>query len=47
MVFIEPFVFHPINVYASIKGYWHFLRQKEQSWGVQTRQGFNTSNEQT
>lgn len=46
MVFIEPFVFHPINVYASIKGYWHFLRQKEQSWGVQTRQGFNTSNEQ-
>lgn len=41
MVFIEPVVFHPINVYASIKGYWHFFRQKEQSWGVMVRQGFN------
>ncbi|MBF2709879.1 glycosyltransferase family 2 protein [Flavobacterium soyangense] len=46
MVFIEPFVFHPINVFASLKGYWHFFRQKEQSWGVQTRQGFNASNQQ-
>lgn len=46
MVFIEPFVFHPINVFASLKGYWHFLRQKEQKWGAQTRQGFNTSNQQ-
>ncbi len=43
MVFIEPVVFHPINVYASIKGYWHFFRQKEQSWGVMVRQGFNNN----
>lgn len=42
MIFIEPIVFHPFNVYASIKGYWHFLRQKEQKWGVMVRQGFNT-----
>jgi cellulose synthase/poly-beta-1,6-N-acetylglucosamine synthase-like glycosyltransferase len=41
MVFIEPFVYHPINVYASIKGYWNFFRQKELSWGAMTRQGFN------
>ncbi|TRX40792.1 glycosyltransferase family 2 protein [Flavobacterium restrictum] len=41
MVFIEPLVFHPINVFASIKGYFHFLRQKEQHWGVMVRQGFN------
>jgi hypothetical protein len=41
MIFIEPVVFHPINVFASIKGYIHFFRQKEQSWGVQVRQGFN------
>lgn len=40
MIFIEPLVFHPLNVYASIKGYWHFLRQKEQKWGVMVRQGF-------
>lgn len=46
MIFIEPFVFHPLNVYASIKGYWHFLRQKEQKWGVQTRQGFTTEQKQ-
>jgi cellulose synthase/poly-beta-1,6-N-acetylglucosamine synthase-like glycosyltransferase len=43
MIFIEPVVFHPINVFASIKGYWNFFRQKEQSWGVQVRQGFNKS----
>jgi cellulose synthase/poly-beta-1,6-N-acetylglucosamine synthase-like glycosyltransferase len=43
MIFIEPVVFHPINVFASMKGYWHFLRQKEQKWGAQTRQGFNSA----
>lgn len=43
MIFIEPLVFHPINVFASMKGYWHFLRQKEQKWGAQTRQGFNSA----
>lgn len=43
MIFIEPLVFHPINVFASMKGYWHFLRQKEQKWGAQTRQGFNNA----
>lgn len=42
MVFIEPFVYHPINIYASLKGYWHFLINKEKKWGVMTRQGFNT-----
>jgi hypothetical protein len=26
-----------------MKGYWHFLRQKEQKWGAQTRQGFNSA----
>jgi cellulose synthase/poly-beta-1,6-N-acetylglucosamine synthase-like glycosyltransferase len=46
MIFIEPFVFHPLNVYASIKGYWHFLRQKEQKWGVMVRQGFTMEQKQ-
>lgn len=46
MIFIEPFVFHPLNVYASLKGYWHFLRQKEQKWGVMVRQGFTTEQKQ-
>jgi cellulose synthase/poly-beta-1,6-N-acetylglucosamine synthase-like glycosyltransferase len=47
MIFIEPFVFHPLNVYASLKGYWHFLRQKEQKWGVMVRQGFTMEQKQT
>lgn len=42
MAMIEPIVYHPVNVYASLKGYWHFFRQKEQSWGNMQRQGFNT-----
>lgn len=46
MIFIEPFLFHPLNVYASLKGYWHFLRQKEQKWGVMVRQGFTKEQKQ-
>ncbi|MFL9831578.1 glycosyltransferase family 2 protein [Flavobacterium sp. ARAG 55.4] len=41
---IEPIFYHPINVYASLKGYYHFFRQKEQAWGNMQRQGFNTQN---
>jgi cellulose synthase/poly-beta-1,6-N-acetylglucosamine synthase-like glycosyltransferase len=42
MAIIEPFCYHPVNVYASLKGYYHFFRKKEQSWGNMQRQGFNT-----
>jgi hypothetical protein len=41
MIFIEPIAFH--YIYASIKGYWHFLRQKNKM-GTQVRQGFNNAN---
>ncbi len=40
-VFLEPFLYHPINLYASLKGQWQFFRNEEQKWGVMTRQGFN------
>jgi len=43
MAIIEPFCYHPVNVYASLKGYYHFFKQKEQSWGNMQRQGFNTA----
>ncbi|MDQ6469376.1 glycosyltransferase [Flavobacterium sp. LHD-80] len=43
MVTIEPFVYHPINVYASLKGYWYFFTNKEQKWGVMVRKGFEKS----
>jgi cellulose synthase/poly-beta-1,6-N-acetylglucosamine synthase-like glycosyltransferase len=42
MAIIEPFVYHPFNVFASLKGYWNFYRQKEQKWGVMVRKGFQT-----
>lgn len=41
MIFLEPFLYHPINIYASLKGYIYFLGNKEKKWGVMTRQGFN------
>nr|WP_315149737.1 glycosyltransferase [uncultured Flavobacterium sp.] len=40
MAIIEPFFYHPINMYASLKGYYHFIKQKEQNWGNMQRQGF-------
>ena len=43
MIFLEPFLYHPINTYASLKGYMHFLSNKEKKWGVMTRQGFKQS----
>lgn len=47
MVMIEPFVYHPLSVYASLKGYWFFFRQKEQKWGVMVRKGFATTQKVT
>lgn len=44
MVFIEPIVYHPLNVYASLKGYAHFLLKKEKKWGEMSRKGFKTAN---
>lgn len=38
---IEPVVYHPFSVFASLKGYLYFLIQKEQKWGVMQRQGFS------
>ena len=44
MVFIEPIMYHPLNVYASLKGYTHFLLKKEKKWGEMSRKGFKTAN---
>lgn len=45
MVYLEPLLYHPINVYASIKGYIHFITNKEKKWGAMTRQGFINAKE--
>lgn len=47
MAIIEPFFYHPLNVYASLKGYWLFVRQKEQKWGVMIRKGYATTEKVT
>lgn len=40
---IEPIVYHPFSLYASIKGYVHFFTNKEAKWGNMQRQGFLTN----
>ncbi|MDX6181725.1 glycosyltransferase [Flavobacterium sp. Fl-77] len=44
MAMIEPLIYHPLTVYASLKGYAHFFMKKEQKWGVMIRKGFDTPN---
>ncbi len=42
VAFIEPFLFHPIIVYANICGIIDYLR-KNNDWGVMTRSGFKNN----
>lgn len=37
---IEPFVFHPIVVYAAIRGNYKKLFKVQSGWGTITRKGF-------
>lgn len=39
---VEPILYHPINTFAYLKGYWLFIRKKELKWGDMTRKGFTT-----
>lgn len=36
----EPFIYHPMVVYFSIRGYWNYLLGKKAVWGEMTRKGF-------
>ncbi|PZD79470.1 glycosyltransferase [Mesonia sp. K7] len=38
---VEPFFYHPVNVYSYLKGYFLFLKGGEHKWGNMERQGFN------
>ena len=42
VAFIEPFLFHPIIVYANVCGIIDYLR-KNNDWGVMTRSGFKNN----
>ncbi len=39
--FIEPFIYHPLNVFFAIKGNISFFKG-DKGWGQQTRKGFNS-----
>lgn len=41
LVLIEPIVFHPFALYASLVGYYNFLTKKKLKWGKMIRTGFN------
>lgn len=37
---VEAFLYHPLIVIFSLKGYWEFLFKRDFKWGEMTRQGF-------
>ena len=39
---LEPFIYHPMVVFFSMKGYWNYLINKKAVWGKMTRKGFST-----
>jgi cellulose synthase/poly-beta-1,6-N-acetylglucosamine synthase-like glycosyltransferase len=38
--YLEPFLFHPVMLFAQLKGYWKKLFKIESGWGEMTRKGF-------
>ncbi|TAE08601.1 MAG: glycosyltransferase family 2 protein [Bacteroidetes bacterium] len=40
--FIEPFLYYPITIFTSLRGYWLSLTNREKVWGNMQRKGFNT-----
>ncbi|WP_127845646.1 glycosyltransferase family 2 protein [Psychroflexus aestuariivivens] len=39
--YLEPFLFHPIMLFAQIKGYYKKIFKIESGWGTMTRKGFD------
>ena len=39
---IEPIIYHPLNVFFSLRGYWRHLVGRQMIWGDMTRKGVNT-----
>ena len=37
---LEPFIYHPLIVFFSLRGYMKFLTKQRIVWGEMTRQGF-------
>lgn len=41
MAFLEPFIYHPLSIYFSLKGYYNHLAGRSHQWGNMQRKGFN------
>ena len=39
---IEPFIYHPMILFFSLKGYYSYITSRELAWGTMTRQGFDS-----
>lgn len=39
---VEPFTYHPIITYCSIRGYLNYIFRTKASWGAMTRKRYNT-----
>ena len=40
--FLEPFLLHPLTLYAAIRGNYDYYFNKKKRWGVMTRKGLST-----
>ena len=40
--FLEPFLLHPLALYAAIRGNYDYYFNKKKKWGVMTRKGLTT-----
>ena len=43
--FIEPFIYHPMIMFFSLKGYFSFVTSRELAWGTMTRKGFDNEDD--
>ena len=43
MVFLEPFIYHPLLIFFSLKGYFNFYTSRQMEWGTMTRQGYENT----
>lgn len=41
---LEPFIYHPLIVYFSLRGYLRFITKQRVAWGEMTRKGFANAN---
>lgn len=42
LVWIEPFTYHPMNVWWALRGNWDYFIRKKSGWGSMVRKGFSS-----